>query len=717
MLNEEVRYGWQLVLPASSIPRIPEAIISPLGLVKQTSINEHGESVIKWRLTHDQSFKFKSNTSVNSRVETEKLAKCLYGNALRRFIHAIVLYRRRFPSKPLLIAKFDLKSAYRRTHFSGISALQSIATSTGLRPPNNSHDEELAYVSLRFTFGGSPNPSEFSLISEMIADLSNILLQHKDWDPTRLHSKFISVVNSTPNLEGDEVDFTPARELLNEWEMSDYGVTEAYIDDIFVVFPFASDDHLERGRNAPLLAIDTMGRPTHTGDPLPRDPIVALKKLAAEGTPSEIMTVLGWLLDTRRMLIKLPEDKASTWTADLDKLIHDGDQGFEIGLKRLESSQGRNIHIAAIVPGAMHFHSRMNMAIVRARSSENKATRLTPIERDDLRLIRHLILIAQRGISLNNMVRRLPNHIGRSDAFEGGIGGYNLASGLAWRYQIQPADRHKKSQNFLEYLACMTQLVCMLEECEWHHDDCFLIVGDNTSALGWINKSNFKPEADPEQATHLALARYITALLADCRVTQSGQWRPGVDNGVADALSRQHESSDEQLTDFIFKSFPEQTPPGFRIQALTPEVTSWVRYWVQHTHDTEELPPEPLPKVTRGGGGGWNSSTNAKSETTCTSGSSLHTNATCFWEPSPTKPGPASGQCPRRAMITWLREHAAPRSTACARPSSQPVGTIPAKTRTANLLSFYDGKYEAIKMRIRLSNRKKPSRSASYKKL
>jgi hypothetical protein len=134
----------------------------------------------------------------------------------------------------------------------------------------------------------------------MIADLSNILLQHKDWDPTRLHSEFISVVNPSPNLEGNYVGFTPARELLNEWEMSDYGVTEAYIDDIFVVFPFTSDDHLERGRNAPLLAIDTMGRPTHADDPQPRDPIVALKKLAAEGTPAERMTVLGWLLDTRR---------------------------------------------------------------------------------------------------------------------------------------------------------------------------------------------------------------------------------------------------------------------------------------------------------------------------------------------------------------------------------------------------------------------------------
>lgn len=232
----------------------------------------------------------------------------------------------------------------------------------------------------------------------------------------------------------------------------------------------------------------------------------------------------------------MPSKIATTWENDLDSLISDGDTGFEITLKRLETIQERNIHIAMIVPGAMHFHSRVYAAIDRARWSDNKVTRLKPVEHDDLRLLCHLVSVAQRGISLKNIVRRMPDHIGRSDAFEGGIGGYNLGSGRAWRYQIPLADRHKKSQNFLEYLACMTQLICMLEECEWRHDDCFLIVGDNTSALGWINKSNFKPETDPEQATHLALARHITTMLADFHVTQSGQWRPGIDNGVADTL-------------------------------------------------------------------------------------------------------------------------------------------------------------------------------------
>jgi hypothetical protein len=54
MLGDEVARGWQLVLPCDRIASIPETIVSPLGLVNQNTINETGQTVTKWRLTHDQ---------------------------------------------------------------------------------------------------------------------------------------------------------------------------------------------------------------------------------------------------------------------------------------------------------------------------------------------------------------------------------------------------------------------------------------------------------------------------------------------------------------------------------------------------------------------------------------------------------------------------------------------------------------------------------------
>jgi hypothetical protein len=361
----------------------------------------------------------------------------------------------------------------------------------------------------------------------------------------------------------------------------------------------------------------------------------------------------------------------------------------------------------------MHFQSRMYAA--KGRTKKYGYTRLRAEERRDLRLLRHLIDVAQRGISLNNIVYRLPNHFGRSDAFEEGIGGFDLTSGRAWRLQLPVQLRYRKSQNFLEYLACMTQLICILFESDWRPGDCFLCIGDNTSALGWIRKSKFRPDKDPEQASHLALARHITHLLAELDVTQGGKWLPGVDNGVADALSRRHELNDSDLTDYIVSSFPTQTPIGFHIKALPPRITSWALYWVQHSYETKESPPELRPKGKCGGDVGLNSCTTVNSKMTSSYDSSPPTNANCSSAPSHTKSETVRGHDLRKDMITWLREHAVPRSTTFVRPSSQPVGTIPAKTRTATMHSFYNDKSAGTRTTTQRNNRKKRSRLACSK--
>lgn len=303
-LEEEVLQGWQLVIPISLIPRIPGAIVSPMGVVEQNTINEQGRINTKWRVTHDQSFAFSSGTSVNSRVQHEKLLECLYGWALKRLLHAIIYYRTQYPSTPLVIAKYDLKAAYRRIHFDWESARRSIVTLRGLKTPtetgNHSTDsEQLALMSLRMTFGGSPHPSEFSALSECIADISNTLLQTDDWNPDELYSPYNALLDQEPRLEEAEIPFAPARTLLVDPQLADGGAADVYIDDIFNVFPLLSDQHWKRGRNAALLAIDCMGRPTRVDDPLPRDPLIAVKKALAEGSPSEMLTVLGWIIDTR----------------------------------------------------------------------------------------------------------------------------------------------------------------------------------------------------------------------------------------------------------------------------------------------------------------------------------------------------------------------------------------------------------------------------------
>jgi hypothetical protein len=143
--------------------------------------------------------------------------------------------------------------------------------------------------------------------------MTNTLLRTSDWDPDELHSQYNTLLDNEPRLEQLNVPFAQARTLLVDPNLSDGGAADVFIDDIFNVFPLLSELHWKRGQNAALLAIDCLGRPTRMDDTIPRDPLIAIKKVLAEGSPSEVLTVLGWQINTRRLLIQLPSEKATTW--------------------------------------------------------------------------------------------------------------------------------------------------------------------------------------------------------------------------------------------------------------------------------------------------------------------------------------------------------------------------------------------------------------------
>jgi hypothetical protein len=178
MLQDEVRHMWQLPLPPRAALELPGAIIAPVGLAHQLTINERGEIVPKQRLTHDQSFNVTPGTkrSFNDRLDLLSLTPCRYGHALIRFIHIIISLRLRHPHEPILMTKVDMKSAYRRLHYMAAMAVQACVLVCNL-----------LLVALRLTFGGAANPSQWSDVSEMAFDLANDLVRNPGWDPS-LHA-------------------------------------------------------------------------------------------------------------------------------------------------------------------------------------------------------------------------------------------------------------------------------------------------------------------------------------------------------------------------------------------------------------------------------------------------------------------------------------------------------------------------------------------------
>ena len=260
-----------------------------------------------------------------------------------------------------------------------------------------------------------------------------------------------------------------------------------------------------------------MGRPV-SGETIVRDDLLAITKAIAEGTPSEILIVTGWELDTRRLRICLTENKLLDWFDDLQSLIDLGSK--PVRHDPLETLVGRLEHVAAVYTPAKHFLSRLRYAKHRAKT--HRVTRLSVHERADLQLWQKFLHKVRDGIDMNIVTYREPNQFSRTDACEYGLGGYSRKSGRAWRWPIQPADQDKYSINFLEFLASVIGF--LLELTDAQASDCFLCETDNTTAEGWLRKSNFE---GPDHQHHLELARGLAEKLMEHDVCLYSQYYPG----------------------------------------------------------------------------------------------------------------------------------------------------------------------------------------------
>lgn len=167
LVGKDVKYGYAFPIPLNAVTRVPGLLMAPMNIAPQNTIDETGKIISKDRLTHNQSYKWKSSgTSVNSRIRKHELLPCMFGHAIRRIINWIVTARLRFPNRKIFVGKFDFKSAFRRCHLNAETAIQ-----TCTQIP----EEKLAIIALRLTFGGTPGPYEWGAISEPICDLVNAL--------------------------------------------------------------------------------------------------------------------------------------------------------------------------------------------------------------------------------------------------------------------------------------------------------------------------------------------------------------------------------------------------------------------------------------------------------------------------------------------------------------------------------------------------------------
>jgi hypothetical protein len=282
LLTKDVTHGFTIPFPAECAPQIKGAMIQPLGVVKQGSMNAKGERVEKFRLTQDLSFSLGDTRdhSVNGRINLQHYPEMVYGWCMPRILHLVAALREEHPGIPLFICKYDYSDAYRRVAHSPRATAQTIAVL-----------DEVAYVSLRLTFGGSPNPPTWCAISELVTDLANEIAWCSAWDHSAIHSSMMSGTTPSPKRVDSSVPFTCARPMAVCLPSVTKGRVDVFVDDVIHVFP-DTPGSLDRLPHVVPLAMELTSR-VHAGDrePIPRRPILSPEKLAAEGAPAEIQQV------------------------------------------------------------------------------------------------------------------------------------------------------------------------------------------------------------------------------------------------------------------------------------------------------------------------------------------------------------------------------------------------------------------------------------------
>ena len=691
---DDITNGYAIPIPKSEITKLRGAAICPMNIIEQYTISKSGEIVDKQRACHDLSFLMSpSNTSVNSRVLEDKLAPCMFGHCLTRIIHYIVALRLKFPSTPILMQKTDFKSAYRRAHMHWKTSIQCCSVF-----------KQLVLIPLRAVFGGSPCPSEWSIISESTCDLANMLLSHSTWDPNTLHSP-IQLQIPPPVIMSDDVPFHPGRPLMVQIPINQLGKADVFIDDIVTV-ALGTEAYIQNADSAVPLAIHILGRPVAPNEPIPRQDLICLKKLEAEGRLEEKKTVLGWNINTRLLTINLPHYKYKVWKASIVEIL----QNRFVRFKELETLLGRLTHLCVIMPHILHFLGNLRRLCMSAE--KRRKVKIHNSHSLDLDLMLLFLAKAHQGIDMNTITFRRPTHIYYSDASPFGLGGYNHW-GKAWRFSIPNEMRFKATINMLEHISSTIGPWIDIIDNDLPPSSCILSMTDSTTSAGWLRKSNFANtnETKLHHQAKMEVSRMHATRMMKHNIREYSQWFPGTKNIVADSLSRDFHLDDETLTTLFHSHFDPQIPPQFKIAPLPHEINCWICAWLRGMPDSRQRLEAPHRSNIEHGFDGSDFSPTLIFPGTYT-----------FNQWTPNTESPSLLHSPRHSeelitlapqFLSWLETRSEIPSTMWLRPSATTNTQTHDWTEMEELRRFYSTNIKHTRAKTHHLNNKKPSQGAS----
>ena len=298
-----------------------------------------------------------------------------FGHALNRILREILLADPALG--PVHLIKLDISDG-----FYHIAVNIDDIPKLGIVFPIPPGAEPLIAFPLVLPMGWTNSPPIFSTATETIADLANMPLRQIAHPLPHHLDELAQSIQATPPAPPSDMSSLPpiARDPSLPTTGQPLSYTDVFVDDFVgaaqcsamallpapapLPAPTTSDlplDNLQRVRRILLHAVDNVLRPLEPSDPPERREPVSMKKLL-EGDCSwgTIKLILGWIIDTDNLTIRLPPHRITHLAEILESVPR---SQHHTSVKKWHAILGELRSMALALPGARNIFSTMQNAL------------------------------------------------------------------------------------------------------------------------------------------------------------------------------------------------------------------------------------------------------------------------------------------------------------------------------------------------------------------